>query len=169
MRKVIYISIFILILTITTACTKPQEQPSPDPQEKIEVTLYYANKTYVETGNEEYDKLIPVKKTIDKDDANFYLSILNELKNPPDQEDAATELFSDITFVDVKVENKIAYVNISSENLHGGSLQEAFLIDQVVYTLTEFDEIDKVQFLVDGEIPESLMGHYSTDEPLGRE
>ena len=61
---------------------------------------------------------------------------------------------------------RLAYVNFSSENLHGGSLQEMLLVNQIVKTLTALPGIDQVQFLVDGEKRETLMGHLSTDEPL---
>lgn len=174
MKKIIYLLIFTLLVVGFTACSdkNPEPQPSPAPDnEEIEVTLYYANKEYIETGDVKYERLIPIKKTFAKEEgSNIYLNVLNELKNPPQEDTNAQELSPDnITFKDVKVDNKIAYVDISRENLHGGSLQEGFLLSQVIYTLTEFEEIDKVQFLVDGEVVESLMGHYSADEPLGRE
>ncbi len=172
MKKFIFVLISALFLMGATACNNdisPQE-PTPQPQdEEVEVTLYYANNDYIKTGDEKYERLIPIKRTYTKDDSNFYLFILNELKKPSMENDAATELYSDLSLIDVKVDSRIAYVDISRENLSGGSLQEGFIIEQIVYTLTEFDGIDKVQFLVDGQVVESLMGHYSADQPIGRE
>jgi spore germination protein GerM len=48
-------------------------------------------------------------------------------------------------------------------------LEEILLVEQVVTTLTGLPGLEKVQFLVDGERRDTLMGHVSADEPLGRE
>jgi spore germination protein GerM len=69
----------------------------------------------------------------------------------------------------VRIEEATVYVDFSSDNLHGGSLEEILLVEQVVTTLTGLPGLEKVQFLVDGERRDTLMGHISADEPLGRE
>lgn len=167
MKKVVYVLIIALLLVGFMACGNNTEEPSEPMVDEVEVTLYYANNEYIVTGDEKYDRLVPIKKAFLKDDSNLYLTVLKELQNPPAQENAM-ELYPEIELLDVTIEDKIAYVNISRENLHGGSMQEGFFIDQIVYTLTEFEEIEKVQFLVDGQITESLMGHYTADMPLSR-
>jgi len=169
MRKWVYIlTLFILIGTFSGCMDTRTVEPTPE-NEEVEVTLYYASRAYVETGDEKIDKLIPIKKKIKPENNNLHLAMLNELKRAPDEESMATEIFSNITFLSVEVKNNIAYVDVSSKNLNGGSLQEFFVINQIVYTLTELEDIDKVQFLVDGKKAESLMGHFSIDEPLSRE
>ena len=165
MKKIIYVLLILMLLSIT-ACTTPQKEEPPSPQE-TEVTLYYANKVYVETGDESLEKLVPIKRLIPTGEG-LHMTMLNELKKAPDENDVSTELLPDITFLGVEIENNIARVNISSKNLNGGSLQEFFVMNQIIYTLTDLEDIDQVQFLVDGEIAESLMGHYSADKPLGR-
>jgi len=170
MKKLIY---FLLLLTLIsfTACTRPpqNEEPlAPPAVSETEVTLYYANRAYVETGDENLEKLIPIKRTLRTENENLHMSILNELKKAPDNNDMVTELFPEITFTGVEIKNNVAHIDISSENLNGGSLQEFFLMSQIIYTFTELEGIDKVQFLVDGKIKESLMGHFPSDKPLGR-
>lgn len=170
MKRLIYFSLLLTLISFT-ACTRPpqnEELPAPPAINETEVTLYYANRAYAETGDENLEKLIPIKRTLRTEDENLHMSILNELKKAPDDNDIATELFPQITFIGVEIENNIANIDISSENLNGGSLQEFFLISQIVYTFTELEGIDKVQFLVDGKIRESLMGHFSSTKPIGR-
>ena len=66
----------------------------------------------------------------------------------------------------------VAYVNFSRELVDrhpGGSTGELMTIDAVVLSLTELPEVEKVQFLVEGVKLETLAGHMSILEPIGRE
>ncbi len=65
----------------------------------------------------------------------------------------------------------LATVNFSGEiirDFNGGALIESFLIQAVVNTLTEFPEVDRVQFLVEGEPVESIGGHVLITDPIER-
>ncbi len=65
----------------------------------------------------------------------------------------------------------LATVNFSGEiirDFNGGALIESYLIQAVVNTLTEFPEIDRVQFLVEGEPVESIGGHILITDPIER-
>ncbi|QEK13408.1 GerMN domain-containing protein [Crassaminicella thermophila] len=154
------ICLLCIILLFVSGCTSINNS-----KHEIEVTLYYANEAYIETGNEALDKFITVKKKINPTN-NHVLSILNELKKDPNIENANTQINKDLIFLDAKIENGIAYVNVSSQNLNGGSLQEFFIIGQIVYSLTSLEDVQKVQFLVDGKKQETLMGHYTIDKPF---
>ena len=58
------------------------------------------------------------------------------------------------------VNEGIAVVDFNGETMHGGSMEEVWLIEQVVRTLVKsFDNISAVRFTVDGETVDSLMGH----------
>lgn len=52
----------------------------------------------------------------------------------------------------VRVEDRVAVVDFSAEVLGygGGAAAESMLVNSVVLTLTQFEEIDAVQFLIDG-------------------
>ena len=71
-----------------------------------------------------------------------------------------------VTLKDAYIEDKTAYMDFKSDELHGGSLEETFFVDQIVASLLELEEVDKVQFLVDGETASSLMGHVYIEEPF---
>lgn len=71
----------------------------------------------------------------------------------------------------ILVKDGVAYVNFSKEmqqNHPGGSTGEVMTVASVVNTLTELDNIEAVQFLIEGEVLESIWGHGITNEPIMR-
>ncbi|HBG15334.1 MAG TPA: hypothetical protein DDW93_01010 [Firmicutes bacterium] len=169
---VIGICVFLLYMRpgfLRRGAKQPQ-QPQVPPlsgEERVEkVRLYFPNQEYVQTGRED----LPMLKTVDREvkikDESLIEAILKELRNPPEGKGLTTALYDQLEVLGAWTKERLAYVNFSSENLHGGSLQEMLLVNQIVKTLTALPGIDQVQFLVDGEKRETLMGHLSTDEPL---
>ena len=90
-----YISMFLVVAMIfsMSACGSPKKapdvveekkgenevvEPSPETNEK-EVTLYFANKKYVETGDEKQEKLIAEKRVIKYGDISIEEAIVREL------------------------------------------------------------------------------------------
>lgn len=90
---------------------------------------------------------------------NLEAKVLESLKTKPEDENIFNAVEENIKFKGVKVEEKIAKVDISSEGLSGSSTQEIFLVDAIVSALTSLDSVDGVKFLVDGKEAETLMGH----------
>ena len=70
--------------------------------------------------------------------------------------------------IDIEIIDKTAFVNFAREGLHGSSTEEYFTILRITDTLFEFDNIDEIQFLVDGEKTETLMGHFDISETFKR-
>lgn len=187
-----YISILltlIMVLTFMSACTpkKPSndgdnlvgENPLENPNEienenegkgnSQEVTLYFANKKYADTGDESLEKLIGEKRNIEYDDISLEEAIVRELMNgPEDKENLYSEIPSTAKLIGVEVADGTAFVNFASEGMYGGSMQETFTINQVVASLIGLESVDRVQFLLDGEKGDSLMGHYSIEEPFDK-
>lgn len=135
------------------------------------VKLYFVSKDYVNTGDESKAPLIEydgatVSSTKNTDDQ--YMDALSLLRKvPADLKNAESEVVEQYVIKDVKVEDGMAYVDLSSKNLSGGSLQESLFIGQIVMTLSKsFEEVKSVQFLVDGKEVESLMGHYDVEDPI---
>lgn len=178
--------IFIITIMFTlSGCIqydKPTPTPSPDQEEgeeKVvvdpkpkgenkEITLYFMDKSIIETGQGDYSKLIKETRTIMVDDRPIEQIILEELQNGPKSEEATTMFRKELQIISVEEVDGTAYVNLSSQNLQGGSLEETGILFQVGYSLTELDNIDKVQFLVDGTKRETLFGHYEIQEPWSR-
>ena len=97
------------------------------------------------------------------------MKVLESLKAKVEDETIYNAVEEQIKFNGVKVEDKIASVDISSENLNGSSTQESFLVDAVVAALTSLDSVDGVKFLVDGQPAETLMGHLEVTEVLTKD
>lgn len=162
--------VIVLVIGMTIslgACGKKVEQS------KVEypLKLYFVSTDFVNTGDESKDQLIKyegatVSSTKNTDDQ--YMDALALLRKvPADLKNAESEVVEQYVINDVKVKEGIAYVDLSSKNLSGGSLQESLFIGQIVMTLVNsFEEIQSVQFLVDGKVVESLMGHVDVEEPI---
>ena len=140
--------------------------PEPGSTEK-EITLYFSNNEYIMTGDESLDIIISVKKKVMVGENPIEEIVVKELQNEPEDDKLTTSL-ANIEILSVDTVEKIAYVNISSKDLSGGSLSETLILQQLVYSLTELEEVEAVQILVDGSKRESLMGHISIQEPLTR-
>ena len=71
----------------------------------------------------------------------------------------------------ISIKDKIAYVDFSDnlvKNNNGGSASEILLVAAIVDTLTEFNDIQKVQIMVEGKKIDTISGHMDIGEPLGR-
>lgn len=165
---------FALLITSCGAKQEPQQQQQNTivkgdsiEQEQVELTLYFPNKEYIETGQENLMMVLPEKREVYLDNRTMAKAAMEELLKGPKSPELSG-LPERLKLIGVKVENGIAYVDFSSEGLSGGSLEESLVIRSVVMTLTEIQGINKVQFLVDGKIPETLMGHADVSTPISR-
>ncbi len=140
--------------------------PSPE-GEITTVKLYFANQEYIITGDEDLDAVIAVEREVKVKEKPIEEVILEELKNEPEDEELVT-MVEKVKVLSVETAENTAYVNLSGENLHGGSLEESLILQQIVLSLTELEDIKQVQFLVDGSKRETLMGHITIEEPLKR-
>lgn len=137
--------------------------------------LYYANSDYVESGDESLGiYIVDARKIEVPKDENPWIVLLEELKKPgSDQLWSAVD--EELVFKDVYVDKEnpeILYVDLSGIQA-GGSLKEGLFIGQIVKTaiansaiIDENSAVEKVQFLIDGKITESLMGHYESFGPF---
>lgn len=140
--------------------------PSPKTESK-EVTLYFANNEYIETGDESIEKLGTEQRVVEYGDTSLEESIVRELiKGPENTEKFSTEIPSSAELIGVEVADGTVFVNFAGEGMYGGSLQETFTINQIVASLLALESVERVQFLIDGKKAESLMGHYSIEEPF---
>ena len=189
MKKFIAIFLLVLMVFSLAACTKsntpsddndivdenPQDvveeeedevvEPTPSTDE-VEITLYFANKEYVETGDESLEKLIPEKRTVEYGDISLEERVVKELMKGPDSDELSTVIPSNVKLLGVEVSDGTAFVNFAGEGLYGGSMQEDFTISQIVNSLVELDDVERVQFLIDGQKAETLMGHIEISEPF---
>lgn len=151
--------------------TTPGKTPAVQVQQEgreVQAELYYVNKDYIQLGKENVARLATVKRALRYAKGTEYEAIVRALQETPENAKLTTALRKDLKIDDVRVEGKVAVVDFSDQNLFGGSLEETLILQQLVYTLTGRPGIEKVQFLVDGEQRETLMGHVTIIEPLVR-
>ncbi|WP_425449647.1 GerMN domain-containing protein [Dethiothermospora halolimnae] len=162
MRKGLGVFFIIVFILTSTVCYVSGDNKN-ELTKKEKVNLYFSDK---ETLN-----LLSIKTEVTYDGNSIEKKIVEKLKKDSKDKkyDYIRTIGPDITLLSLETRDGTAYVNFSSENLNGGSAEETLMIDSIVLSLTELKHISKVQFLIDGEIEESLMGHISIKEPFDRE
>ncbi len=161
-------------LPVEEPAEEPAEEPSEEPAEEPaveekaeEVTLFFGNNEYIITGDEQYEWMLTEVQEITYGDICLEEAIVRALMaGPKDTDNLSTGFTETIQLISVDVLDGTAYVNFASEGLNGGSMQESYIIGQVVESLTQLDSVDRVQFLVDGQEAETLMGHMSIEGPI---
>jgi len=169
------LAIFLLIIAsggCRPAKVKPLEKLKPPEKEKkekpevknetIKITLYFADK--------EAEYLVPEVRKIPETEKVAEAAVREIIKGPGQSGHLKT-IPEGTKLRNVAIKEGLAYVNFSQElvNKHpGGSAAETMTIYSVVNTLTQFPEIEKVQFLVEGKKIETIAGHYDTSQPFER-
>ena len=174
MKKRIFatlIAFTLLFSAILVGCNGTEEGAQSEQTSESEVVSLKAvfestlkNKLTIDENGE---LMPPVEFTLEcKDGENIYVAAVNSLIDLPEGQDQYYTMMQDrYVCNNVTVEDGLAYVDFSSEGLDGGATTEMVLIDQIVYTLANsFEEIAAVQFTVDGQKTETLMGHIDTSE-----
>lgn len=138
-------------------------QGQPVEGETRAVTLYY--------GNAEGEALIAEKREayIYKDEP-IEAEVFYELTKAPITRGLNPTIPEGTRVLSVETKDGICHLNLSKEfleNSTGGSAGELMTICSIVNTLTELPGIEKVQFLIEGEIRETYI-HMELGEPIER-
>lgn len=133
--------------------------------------LYFANREYVETGNDSLERWMAEPISLDADAAagdndRLAAALLLALGRGPMSAAALPVIPARIQIRSVHVRRGVAELDLAREGLNGGSLEEQLLVDSIVRTLTQLPDVHAVRFLVEGKPTETLMGHVSTAQPL---
>ncbi len=116
-------------------------------QAKIEAEDY--------NGNDKYEEVLEM---LNADEYKKYVTGNQKL---------LTMYRDDLDIESASFNNGTVTVDFDPENLNGSALEESALIGQMVLTLTNtFPEVKYVQFTVNGQAVDSLMGHIDTAEPF---
>ena len=156
----------------TKPATEPEVQPieenKPARHEKTEqsmnVKVYYPDDSGMKLIEDERE--IIIDDSVDK-----YTAAVETLLEEPEEENLTTIFPKNAGFRKVTVEGDLAIVDIDgsiTKSFVGGSTGEEFLVGSVVNTLTNFPEVKRVKFLVNGQEIETLSGHMDLSMPLER-
>ena len=131
---------------------------------KMNIKVYYPDESGL--------RLIGVKRKIEiADNENKYKAAIDVLMEPPNEKNLTTVIPKSASVISIEVQNGMAVINLDKsiqKGFVGGSTGEEFLIGSIVNTLTEFDEVKCVKFLIDGKEIESLAGHMDLTKPFTR-
>lgn len=176
MLKTAWCLLLLMVAVLLVAgCTENQPNTEPpagqlpaetsEPGKKAEmmtVTLYFANK--------DASALIAEKREVVKNDHPARTAI-EELITGPKNKELVKVVPGGTKLRNLKIKDHVAYVDFSEafvKDHWGGSAGEIFTVSAIIDTLTEFSEIQRVQFMVEGKNLETLKGHLDLSEPLSR-
>lgn len=100
---------------------------------------------------------------------NLETAIVQALIDGPDSPDFKATIPEGTVAHDVFVADRVAHVDFSREfvdNHPGGTAAELMTLYSVVHSLAELDYVDAVQFWLENQIVDSILGHLATDIPL---
>ena len=168
-EKTVLISGFVLLIILLGVLLTLQKGLFP-PQKKRLVNLYFSG----------YKKgtfyLQPVSKQIETREKLPLREALEMLFAGPNPEEKAQGLSSNTPLttklLNVEIKNNIAYLDFSEEiESGGGTSSMEGRLREIVYTATQFPEIEKVRFLIDGKEIRVFSGEGITivEKPVGRE
>lgn len=152
-----------LATELTTLKTKLAELEEP-PAQKEHVVIFLIKSTPTDFF------LVPISREL-HGPATPHTALQALLAGPQGDEDLIPSVPPTTRLLGLSIHAGLATVNFSQEivqDFNGGALIESYLIEAVVNTLTEFPEIERVQFLVEGERIETIGGHILISEPITR-
>lgn len=143
---------------------KDKKDKKEGEEQSYKVTLTYPSSDYIVNGDEE-NKKITEQVTIDASKDDIVKKVLEQLAQSPKAEGAESTGLDKFDFSKSKLDGTTAVVDLSGD-LNGGSLEEDVLARSIVNSLLSVDGIKAVEFTVNGEKAESLMGHVDISEPF---
>lgn len=148
---------------INNEIKEPDSEKSPAENGTMTVTLYF--------GDFQAEKVAPETRTLEiKAEDNVERVIFNELAKGPASEELDPVIPEGTQLLSIKTEKGVCTLDLSKEfveNHIGGSVAELMTISSIVASLTELPEIDKVQFLIEGDVREFFI-HEALDTPIQR-
>ena len=173
-RGKILVSLIVLVLIAAAVFafnpSDKQEPPNisePDNKQFIEqeITLYF--------GDSQAMFLVPEKRIIEiEKDSPIADAVVTELITGPQNKDLSPTIPQGTRLLSLKIEDRVAYLDFNKEfreNHPGGSSGETMTLISIVNSLTELDSIDEIQILIEGEIYETLAGHWDISKPITRD
>ncbi|GEM_PF-605612 len=143
---------------------QPPVSPHP-PTEKQQVVLYFSD--------DEAMYLVPELREVQYAKDNLPQIIVEELVKGPQTAELRPVLPETTKVLSLEVWGGTAYVNLSKEferDYPGGTCGEGMALGSMVQSLTELENVRKVQFLIEGKKVEVLdKGHADLSQPFYRD
>ena len=143
---------------------KDKKDKKDGEEQSYKVTLTYPSSDYIVNGDEE-NKKVTKQVALDASKDNIVKKVLEQLAQSPKAEGAESVGLDKFDYSKSKLDGTTAVVDLAGD-LNGGSLEEDVLARSIVNSLLSVDGIKAVEFTVNGEKAESLMGHVDISEPF---
>ncbi|MFC4101021.1 GerMN domain-containing protein [Paenibacillus xanthanilyticus] len=149
------------------------EEPQPDaanagkeaPQDAVEeaktpVTVYFTDEEQTGLSERTRELAFPANDSKSKVEAAF--QALQQ-----DGDNGEVSLWKHAELLSVKVDGTTVTLDIHlPDEARFGAPGEALAIESLTKTLFQFDDVDAIDILIDGEKADSLMGHEMLDHPI---
>ena len=131
----------------------------PLPMPEVKLTYY--------VSDSEMGELVELQIAVKDDGSNLHKRAIDMLAGDPG--DGNVPLWKGTAFNRVELDGGILTVDVSiPDSARLGAPGEALALDALLRTAFQFDDVDAVNILVDGEETDSLMGHESLEHPFHR-
>ncbi len=131
---------------------QPQEEITDEQMRTALVTLYYMNKETKELTPE--GKMIDVKKLL----ADPYETLINLLIEQPKNEKLQSAIPNGTKVLGAELKGDVVYLDLSNEFIENNSVEEKTIINAIVNTLTELNEVNGVKILISGQENKEFKG-----------
>ncbi|GEM_PF-323475 len=139
------------------------DSETQQPVEKKTITVYY--------GNSNADGVVAEKREVEVGkESQIERVIFEELQKTPKTDGLHSTIPTGTKLISVVTDGGICTLDLSKEfvdNSPGGTAGEAMTLYSIINSLTELPDINKVQFMIEGQKQEVYI-HAVFDEPFGR-
>lgn len=131
---------------------QPQEETTDEQMRTALVTLYYINKETKELTPE--GKMIDVKKLL----TDPYETLINLLIEQPKNEKLQSAIPNGTKVLGAELKGDVVYLDLSNEFIANNNVEEKTIINAIVNTLTELNEVNGVKILINGQENKEFKG-----------
>jgi len=143
----------------------PAGQGAAEPDEPVDVQpLPSVTLTYY-VSDSDMGELTELQLEVKDDGKGLHRQAIELLASDPG--DGKVPLWKDVTFNRVELKDGVLTVDVTiPDGARLGAPGEALALDAITRTAFQFEDVDALNILVDGEETDSLMGHESLEHPI---
>ena len=131
---------------------QPQEETTDEQMRTALVTLYYVNKETKELTPE--GRMIDVKNLL----TDPYETLVNLLIEQPKNEKLQSAIPNETKVLGAELKGDVVYLDLSNEFIENNSKKKKTIINAIVNTLTELNEVNGVKILINGQENKEFKG-----------
>jgi hypothetical protein len=181
MKKVTYLAIVVCAISLVAVGCGSNPTPSgpvqgsnpvssaPTPAANQEEESEHTQEIQVYYADDQLTQLVQSTKEITfEEDSDKYSKTFATLQS--NDQTQLISLWNKIDLLSTTFDQRILTIDVHiQDEARLGAGGELLALDALRETFFQFEEVQSIDLLVDGDAPESLMGHAELDHPLNRE